>query len=130
MSRCLFFFDPVWTTQFWLPLLTEEREEAVYRLVMATARGFGAEVQAVNGMPDRIHLLVKTGASADMPHITKQIKGETSAMLNRLMQPAERFRWQGGYYSATVTPAHAAGTTHAFWEQDRGSRRKRPSEGS
>jgi putative transposase len=132
MSRCLFYFHVVWATQYRQPLLTAEREQAVFRLIMATAYDLGAEVLAVNGMPDHIHVLIKTGAVVDMPHMMKQIKGVTSAMLNRLMQPTERFRWQSGYYSATVTPSHApkiaayiqsqkehhaAGTTHHFWEQ-------------
>jgi putative transposase len=99
---------------------------------MRAAQEMDCEILAINGMPDHVHLLLKTGAVVDMPNIMKKIKGNSSALLNRMMGEQERFRWQEGYYAASVTPSHvpkiaayihgqkehhAAGTTHAFWER-------------
>jgi len=132
MSRCIFYFHVVWATQHREPMLTEEREPHVYRLIVSLAQELKVEILAINGMPDHIHVLMKTGAVVNMPDMVKQIKGISSAMLNRMMQPTERFRWHAGYYAATVTPSHipkiaayihgqkehhAAGTTHEFWER-------------
>ena len=132
MSRCIFYFHVVWATQNRQPLLTQEREQDVFRLVLSMGQDLGVEILAINGMPDHIHVLMKTGAVVNMPDMVKQIKGVSSAMLNRIMQPTERFRWHAGYYAATVTPSHmskitayihgqkehhATGTTHEFWER-------------
>ena len=132
MSRNLHYFHVVWATQQREPLVTQEYEQDVYRLIISLAQELRVEILAVNGMPDHVHILIKTGAVIDLPSIMKKIKGVSSAMLNRRMKPAGRFQWHEGYYSATVTPSHIAkiaayihgqkehyanGTTKKFWEQ-------------
>ncbi len=132
MSRCVYYFHIVWATQYRQSILTEEREQAVFRLIVSLGQEIGVEILAVNGMPDHIHLLMKTGAVVNTPDIMKKIKGATSAMLNREPEFQGRFRWQEGYYSVSVTPSHmpkikayihgqkehhAQGTTHELWER-------------
>lgn len=103
----------------------------MFRVALQTAQELGYELLAINGMPDHVHLLLSTGPRVDLSVLVKQIKGISSALLNDMSDHTEHFRWQPGYYSATVTPSHlpkilayvqrqkehhADGTTHAYWE--------------
>ena len=66
----------------------------------------GYEVLELNGMPDHVHLLIKTKAQFDLSRLMKRIKGTTSALLNDSTDHQEAFRWQEGYCAITVTPNH------------------------
>ncbi len=132
MSRCDYYFHVVWATKYREPLLFGERELAVYRLLISLGQELGVDIVAVNGMPDHVHFLMKTGAVVNTPDLLEKLKGATSAMLNGDPEFQGRFRWQEGYYSVTVTPSHvpkmeeyirqqkehhAAGTTREAWER-------------
>ena len=130
-SSLSLYFHIVWATLRREPLLTPEREAAVYRCALSLITPMGYEVLAINGMPDHVHLLIKSGPKIDLAVLMKKVKGVTSAMLNDLTDHEETFRWQPGYYAATVTPSHLPKalayiqnqkehhrnhTTHAAWE--------------
>lgn len=87
---------------------------------------------ALNGMLDHVHLLIQSGSQSGLSLLMKNIKGNTSALLNDMTVHAEAFRWQEGYFAVTVTPYHlprvqayvqnqkqhhAEGTTYAYWEE-------------
>ena len=131
MSRLLLYFHVVWATkqrQLWL---TPEKEEAVYRCALKIVSARGYEVLAINGMPDHVHMLLKSGPQIDLPLPMKSVKGVTSALLNDMKDHTESFRWQEGYFAVTVTPSHVpkimayvqnqkehhrANTTYIAWE--------------
>lgn len=132
MSRVQLYFHVVWATKRRQPYLTPQKEEAVYRCALKVIQRQGYEVLAINGMPDHVHLLLKSGPQIDLSILMKNIKGVTSALVNDMTNHAESFRWQEGYYAATVTPSHLpkvlayvqnqkehhrANTTHAAWEE-------------
>ena len=133
MSRLCLYFHIVWTTKCREPLLTPPKEAAVYRCILKLmAKHESYTVLALNGMPDHVHLLLQTGAQIDLAALMKTLKGVTSAMVNDMTDHAERFRWQEGYFAATVTPSHlpkvleyvknqkqrhASGNTHSAWEE-------------
>ena len=106
MSRVLFYFHIVWATkrrQLWLDA---EKAEAVYRCVLLLVEGMGYEALAINGMPDHVHLLLRSGPKIDLPVLMKRVKGATSALVNDLSDQTGAFRWQEGYYAVSVTPSH------------------------
>jgi putative transposase len=132
VSRCIHHFHVVWATQYRQELLTPELEKRLFPCILQAATDKSCDVLAVNGMPDHIHILIKTGAVVNMPDIMKTIKGRTSALINHIMEPEGHFRWQTGYCSISVSPSHvpkvveyihrqkehhADGSTHALWEK-------------
>ena len=132
MSRWHHHFHLVWATKCRQPLLTPQKEEVVFRIALEIAQRYGYELLAINGMPDHVHLLLSIGPKMDLSAFVKHIKGSSSALLNDMTDHNSRFRWQEGYYSATITPSHlpkvlayiqnqkehhAAGTTDAYWEE-------------
>jgi putative transposase len=106
MSRVLFYFHVVWATKRRQPWLTPDKEQAVYRCVLKMVPERGCEVLAINGMPDHVHLLLKSGPRIDLSLLMKHVKGVTSTLVNDMTNHAEHFRWQEGYYAVTVTPSH------------------------
>ena len=132
MSIHLAYFHIIWSTRKREPLLSAQKEEAVFRCAMATVKKLSHEVIAINGTADHVHMLVKCGPVIDMPVLMKQVKGVTSTLVNDMPDRVTLFRWQEGYCSLTVTPSHVpriseyvqnqkdhhrANTLHAAWEQ-------------
>ena len=132
MSQWQLYFHIVWATKHRQPLLTLELEQAVFRCALTVAAELGCEVVGLNGMPDHVHLLIRSGPQFNLSRLLKQIKGNTSALANDMHQHAASFRWQEGYYAITVTPSHVpkvqayikhqkehhrAGTTYPNWEE-------------
>jgi putative transposase len=132
MSRYSLYFHIVWATMGRQAWLTPAKEEAVFRCALNLISELGYAVLAINGTPDHVHLLLQTGPSVDLAVLIKKVKGVTSALLNDMTDHDERFRWQEGYFAATVSPSHLsralayvqnqkehhrANTTHHAWEE-------------
>ena len=88
MSRLSLYFHIVWATNRRQPLLTPEKEEAVYRCAVTLVDEMGYTVLAMNGMPDHVHLLIQSGPQIDLSHLMKKVKGVTSALLNDMTDHA------------------------------------------
>lgn len=106
MTRLALYVHIVWATKQRRPLLTPPIEAAVYKLILAEVQTTGHEILALNGMPDHVHLLLKCGPSIDLASLMKKIKGLSSSAANAMLDARFVFRWQEGYFAATVTPAH------------------------
>ncbi len=123
----------VWATHQRLPLVTEAVEQAAYACILKEAQKHGCEVLALGGMPDHIHLLLKMPTKRSPAFLMQRIKGGSSAFVrDRLIAPGEFFGWQDNYgvfsvsrshkgkvveYIACQKQHHAAGTSHAAWEE-------------
>ena len=106
MSRLELYFHLVWATQHRQPLLTVPKEEAVFRCIIKLMEPMPYAILALNGMPDHVHLLIQTGSQVDVSALMKKLKAVSSTMVNDMTDHVERFRWQEGYYAATITPSH------------------------
>jgi putative transposase len=88
----------VWATRDRLPLITSEIEERVYRCICQEAEKMGAEIIAIGGMPDHVHLAVQFPATISFSDFVKQIKGASSNFVKKsLLPPDSFFYWQEGY---------------------------------
>ncbi len=122
-----------WRMAAWdrLPLLTDEITPAVYRAIGAKCEELRAEVIAIGGVEDHIHLLVKLPATITVADLVKQIKGATSHLANFQLPDGGSFRWQGSYaafsveseriptlvkYIAHQRTHHLSNTTVPTWE--------------
>jgi putative transposase len=132
MSKLELYFHIVWATQHRQPLLTPQKEEAVYRCALKLIHQMDYVALDINGMPDHVHQVLQSGPRIDLAELMKQVKGVTSAMVNDMTDHAERFRWQPGYFAETVSPSqlakvrayvreqkerHQRGDIHPAWEQ-------------
>ncbi len=104
-SRLLYHF--IWATWDRTPLLTDEVEAQAYALIRHQCTEMNANVFALGGIENHVHLVVNLPATRDVSSFIKSVKGVSSRVLNETFgRPAWSFKWQGGYGVHTVCPSH------------------------
>ena len=63
----------------------------------------GCPVRIINGMPDHVHCLFLLNPKKSVAEIMKQIKGSSSHFINQSNFIEQRFSWQTGYASFSVS---------------------------
>jgi REP element-mobilizing transposase RayT len=97
----------VWATWDRLPLLQGEREARVYRAIAAKCQELGAQVIALGGIEDHVHLLVGMPANISIATLVGQVKGASSHLATHaIAHNSEFFKWQGAYGAVSVSPRH------------------------
>lgn len=133
-ARVALFVHCVWATWDRLPLLTGEVERAAFRAIAAKCQQLGANLIALGGVEDHVHLLVQIPATLTVAKLMDQVKGASSHLVTHTVLPADGFfKWQGAYGAFTVSQRHldavanyikhqrqhhAAATTIAAYEPD------------
>ena len=95
-----------WATWERLPLLTDAIERAIHRAIAAECAKLRAEVIAIGGVPDHVHLLVRLPTALSVADLLKQAKGSTAHLVTHEPTPGQYFRWQPGYGVVSVSPRH------------------------
>ena len=91
----------VWSTWDRLPLITRDVEWLLYREISEAARRSGAEVRAIGGIEDHIHVLVRMPAHVSVSDLAKRLKGSSSHLVSALNPSL--FKWQGSYAAFSVS---------------------------
>lgn len=63
----------------------------------------GADVIAIGGIEDHVHVLARTPATLAPADLAKQIKGASSHLVNREIAPPFYFKWQGAYGAFSIS---------------------------
>jgi REP element-mobilizing transposase RayT len=92
----------VWATWDRHPLLTEHVRPRVYNCIRGECARMKAEVVAIGGVEDHVHVLVRVPATISLSMIVKQLKGVSSHMVNHTTE-GTTFKWQGGYGAFSVS---------------------------
>ena len=95
----------VWATWDRSPLLDAAIERAVQRAIEAKATALGADVLAIGGVEDHVHLLVRLPATITIAELARGVKGASAHLVNHRLRPGESFQWQGSYAAFSVGPA-------------------------
>ena len=95
----------VWATWDRLPLLTGEIKDAIYACIQQECSRLKADVIAIGGIEDHIHLLVRFPMTVAMADLLKQVKGVSSHMVTHKLGYKEGFKWQGAYGAFTYSKA-------------------------
>ena len=97
----------IWATWDRLPLLKQDVERAIHRSIAATCRDLRAELVAVGGVEDHVHLLVGLPATVSIAELVGKVKGASSHLAtHRLLSNGEFFKWQGAYGAVSISPRH------------------------
>ncbi|MGN6362718.1 MAG: IS200/IS605 family transposase [Thermomicrobiales bacterium] len=125
------FVHLIWSTWDRLPFLTIQTRPQVWRAIGAKCVELGAEVIAIGGIEDHVHLLVRLPATLAVADLVKHVKGASSHLVNFQLPDGGTFRWQGAYAAFSVGPRdlrqvidyiarqaehHATETLIAEWE--------------
>ena len=96
----------VWTTFERRPMVTPDVERSVYRSIQREAQRLGAEVLALNGMPDHVHLAVLMPTTISIAKFMQQVKGVSSSIARDQLGEDHFFRWEEGYGAFAFSRSH------------------------
>jgi REP-associated tyrosine transposase len=105
-ARLAIYLHLTWCTWDRLPLLNGEFAHDIHRAIGAEAATIGAEIVAIGGIEDHVHVLVSLPATISISDLVKRLKGSSAHLATHLLVPGEFFRWQAGYGAASVSPRH------------------------
>ncbi len=91
------FYHLVWTTKGRAPIITPQYESLVYGLIARKATALGGKVFAIGGIEDHVHLVTSIPPSISVATFVGQIKGASSAQINKTEGFPHNFRWQRDY---------------------------------
>lgn len=95
----------VWCTKYRRKVLTEEIQKTLKELIMEVSNNNGYIIEALETMPDHVHLFVQASVKDSVHRIVSQIKGNTAFHL-REKHPELKTRlpclWTRSYYAGTV----------------------------
>jgi len=98
MALWRLYYHLVWTTKERQPLINSDREDELYRYIIAKADALGCIVHAIGGVEDHIHLIVSIPPTLAIAEFVKKIKGSSAHYLNQALSASlDKFGWQEGY---------------------------------
>jgi putative transposase len=97
------FVHAIWATWDRVPLLSGELKAAVYACIQAECTALSAEVLAIGGVEDHVHLLVRMPTTLSVASLVKQVKGVSSHLVTHKLVYEDGFRWQGAYSAFSVS---------------------------
>jgi putative transposase len=101
-SRVEVYLHLVWSTWDRAPLLTPDVRPRVYLCMREEAARLKAEIIAIGGIEDHVHVLLRLPATGTIAAVVKQLKGSSSHLTNHEVLP-RGFKWQGGYGASSVS---------------------------
>ena len=93
----------IWSTKDRQPLIIPRIEKVLFGLMRKEFEELGCPVRIINGMPDHVHCLFLLNPKKSVAEIMKQIKGSSSHFINQSNFIEQRFSWQTGYASFSVS---------------------------
>jgi putative transposase len=101
-SRVDVFIHLIWATWDRQPILTDELAPRVQHVVAKKAQECGAEVLAIGGAADHLHLLVRLPPTMAVAELAKQLKGSSAYFVAHRIAPGSGFKWQGSYGAFSI----------------------------
>ena len=116
----------VWATWDRAPLITPAIRDRIYPMMQHHASEMGANVVAIGGMEDHVHVLTRYPPTLAISDLVGRMKGASSYLAAQVM--GETFKWQGAYGAFTLSQSglerargyvlnqearHRGGTTYA-----------------
>jgi len=98
----------VFGTKNRLPLISSILENPLYGHLHNQLEELECKVEAINGMPDHIHILISMNPKRPIADIIKQLKGASSHWVNQQNIISEKFSWQTGYGVFSVSESQIA----------------------
>jgi len=91
------FIHVVIRTKRGFPYITSETEEELYAYIGGVIKNQGHIPIKINGVSDHIHILLVQNPTCTLSDLMREVKSESSRMINEKGWTRRRFRWQAGY---------------------------------
>ena len=96
----------VWSTWRRQPFVTPDLQQRIYGALVNECAEVGADVIAMGGMPDHVHVLVRLPTTISIADFVRRLKGASSHLVTHVLRWPEPFKWQGGYGVFSVSKRH------------------------
>ncbi|HEU0299009.1 MAG TPA: IS200/IS605 family transposase [Longimicrobium sp.] len=93
----------VWSTWKRAPLITPEIEPRIYSVLHHQASELGADVLAIGGMEDHVHVLARFTPTIALSTLVQRMKGASSHFVTHVLRAEQAFKWQGAYGAFALT---------------------------
>ncbi len=93
----------VFSTKDRQPFIAEEYRDRLYAYIGGIVRKEGAELLAIGGVADHVHLALKIRSSHALADIVRKIKANASKWINDNRYVTGKFSWQNGYGAFSVS---------------------------
>jgi REP element-mobilizing transposase RayT len=96
----------VWSTWRRQPFITPDLQQRIYGALANQCVEVGADVIAIGGMPDHVHVFVRMPTTIAIAEFVRRLKGASSHLVTHELKWPEPFKWQGGYGVFSVSKRH------------------------
>jgi putative transposase len=111
----------VWCPQYRRPVLADAIADRLRTLLAGKSAELGMAIQAMEVMPDHVHLFVESDPTRCVAEIVNRLKGSTSRTLREEF-PSLRSRlptlWSRSYYAGSVGHVSAATVERSIADQE------------
>ncbi len=100
------------------PLLYDSFRKKLFAHIYSRFRETPFIVDAVGGVKNHVHCLVFLSATYTVAKAMKDIKGESSGLINSSLWVEDTFFWQEGYGAFSVSPSQLAKVRNYIYHQE------------
>ena len=112
------YYHLVWSTYERTPRLVDDLREQVHCFIREKALELGAQVHAVGGVSDHVHLVVQIPSTIAVSKFVADVKGASSHFVSQRTGEPGVFRWQRGYGAITFRKAELPRVVRYVQEQE------------
>jgi REP element-mobilizing transposase RayT len=107
-----------------LSLIRPEFKEELYKYITGIVRNNRQKLIAINGMSDRVHILIGLKPAMALADLVRDIKADSSDFINRKKWIRGRFSWQEGYGAFSYGHSQLNTIIHYIQNQERHHQRR------
>jgi len=78
-------------------LISPKWKDELYKYITGIIANEGQKLIAINGMPDHIHVLIGLKPTVALSNLVRDIKANSSRLINEKRWVAGKFEWQSGF---------------------------------
>jgi len=98
-------------------LITEGHEEDIYKYISGIIRSKAQKFLQINGMPDHIHILLSLKPDKSISDLVRDIKSNSSKLINEKKWFDEKFHWQTGFGAFSYSHSQIDNVVHYIKNQ-------------
>lgn len=107
----------IWATKCRRPLIHPTMDHQLHRFMMQKFKEVGCPIRISNGYHDHVHCLFLLNPKRPLSEIIQRVKGSSSHFVNSNNLIPEKFAWQNGYRSFSVSESVCDNVYHYIRNQ-------------